>query len=281
MENEITKVEPNQMQLAIPADAPMMTRLAMMIEGGVKIDVEQMSKMQEMAERFEANEARKSFSADFTIAQSNIGAVVKTKYNPQTKSNYAGLDGVIEMVKPVYTAQGFSVIFYEGETAVVDNIRVCADVLHRDGHKETYHYDVPLGGKGIAGKVNMIDIHAKATSVTYGERYLLSMIWNIPTQDKDGNPPQAPPPPQVQPVTSEEKGIIKAIIEKLQPKEGFDFNVGRITALCIEKHRQDLNVESVIRMSEWLMKHTDADLYVEIQTEQTFIENEIPGEFGE
>jgi hypothetical protein len=256
---EITNVEPQAIQLNIPADAPMMTRLAMMLEGGIEIDVEQMSKMQEMAERFEANEARKSFSADFTIAQSNISAVIKTKWNPQTKSNYADLGSVINMVKPVYTAQGFSVIFYEGETTVADNIRICADVLHRDG-------------KGIAGKVNMIDIHAKATSVTYGQRYLMTMIWNIPTQDTDGNAPPAPAlPPKVRPTSTTELEVIDAICEKLPPAgTGYVLNKGRIQAILMEKARDYLVFEKVDFCANQLMEKYADQLHE--------IDNSVPGE---
>jgi len=60
-------------------------------------------------------------------------------------------------------------------------------VLHKAGHKETYHYDIPLDGVGIQGNPNMTKIHAKASSTSYGRRYLMCMIWNIPTQDDDGN----------------------------------------------------------------------------------------------
>ncbi|WP_230682076.1 hypothetical protein, partial [Streptococcus pneumoniae] len=34
---------------------------------------------------------------------------------------------------------------------------------------------------------NMTKILAKASSTAYGRRYLMCMIWNIPTQDNDGN----------------------------------------------------------------------------------------------
>src|SRR3990167_4563778 len=62
------------------------------------------------------------------------------------------------------------------------------DILHKAGHKETYHYDVPLDGVGLKGNANMTKIHGKSSSVSYGRRYLMCMIWNIPTQDdNDGN----------------------------------------------------------------------------------------------
>ena len=276
---EIKKVEPQQIQrVEIPADAPLLTRMAMMMENGVNIDVDQMSKMYELSERVSAGEAKKAFAADFTVAQSNIGAVVKGKWNPQTKSHYADLSSVIEMTKPVYTKENFSVTFYEGVTEVTNHIRVCADVLHADGHSKPYHYDVPLGGKGIAGKVNMTAIHAKATSVTYGQRYLMTMIWNIPTQDVDGNlPTNAPEPPVFKPITADEFEVLDAICEGIRPAEpGFVINKKRIGSLLLERNRAGLVMSNVEKASEWVMKFGDHDLYEPINPDA-----EIPGEFEE
>lgn len=147
----------------------------------------ELEKLLTLKERWDANEARKKFALSFASAQQDIASVVKRKMNPQTHSKYADLGDVIESAKPVYTEEGFSVIFYEGDTPLVEHIRIYADVLHSSGHKETYHYDVPLDGMGIKGNANMTKIHAKASSTSYGRRYLMCMIWNIPTQDDDGN----------------------------------------------------------------------------------------------
>ena len=201
--NEIQKIEqasPNEM-------------IKLAIEGNA--DLEKLEKLLDLQERYERNEARKAFSSDFSAVQANIAAVVKTKINPQTHSKYAGLDSVLESSKPVYTEQGFSIIFYEGKTDVAENVRVCADVLHKAGHKETYHLDVPLGGVGIKGVVNMTKIHAKATSVTYGRRYLLCMIWNIPTQDDDGAGVDEKPPTLPE-LTSQNRKILDTICAKLK-----------------------------------------------------------------
>ena len=172
---QITKTEVNS-----PAE---MIRVA--VQGGA--DLEKLKGLLALQKDWEANEARKIFASAFASAQDKIASVVKTKLNPQTHSKYADLGDIIESAKPVYTKEGFAVIFYEGETTVPENIRICADVLHRAGHKETYHYDVPLDGKGIQGNPNMTKIHGKSSSTSYGRRYLMCMIWNIPTSDDDGN----------------------------------------------------------------------------------------------
>lgn len=157
--------------------------LMMMLGNG--INPEQIDKFLEVQERWERNEAKKQYARDFASAQSEIEAVSKSSSNPQTHSKYAKLDHIISSAKPVYTKHGFAVIFYEQDSPLPDCIRICADVLHKAGHKETYHYDVPLDGKGIKGNSNMTNIHAKASSTSYGRRYLMCMVWNIPTQDDD------------------------------------------------------------------------------------------------
>ena len=157
---------------------------AVLQKGGTIADLKEMLAFQK---DWEANESRKLFNASFTQVQAEIQAVTKTRTNEHTHSKYADLSAVIESAKPVYTKHGFAVIFYETDCPLPEHIRVCADVLHRAGHKETYHYDVPLDGKGIEGKAMMTKIHGKSSSVAYGRRYLMCMIWNIPTQDDDGN----------------------------------------------------------------------------------------------
>jgi len=100
---------------------------------------------------------------------------------------YASLDGIVCQTKDAYTDQGFSITFFEGITDKENHIRICATVSHRLGHEKEYFYDVPMDGKGLAGKANMIPIHAKASSTSYARRYLMCMIWNIPTgDDNDG-----------------------------------------------------------------------------------------------
>jgi hypothetical protein len=237
--------------------------------------------MLDIAERLKAAEAKAAYSADFALAQANISPVAKTKWNPQTKSKYEDLGSVIEMAGPVYTAQGFSVVFYEGKAEKPDDIRVCADVMHRGGHEKTYYYDVPLGGKGIAGKVNMIDIHAKATSVTYGQRYLLRMIWNIPTADTDGNPPPQATKPKVRPVSPTEKEIINDICDNLPDKPGFQKNVTLITEICLVPATRDhLVPEKVVSIAKYLITGPDKDkIYIADGYGDFDSDPDIPGSF--
>ena len=151
-------------------------------------DLDKLKQLLDLQKEWESNEAKKSFNTAMSVVHSNIPAVCKSKKNNQTNSKYAELDEIIIKTKSVYTNEGFSVSFYEGDGAPAEHVRVCIDIQHRQGHSQTRYYDVPLDGFGIKGNANMTKIHAKASSVSYGRRYLLCMIFNIPTNDdNDGN----------------------------------------------------------------------------------------------
>lgn len=162
---------------------------AQLIQEGIAkgIDLVALKEILKLREIDDAFKARKAFAKDFALAQANIEAVIKTRTNNQTHSKYAELGDVIESAKPAYTKEGFSMIFYEGDCPKENHVRIYVDILHCAGHMETKHYDVPMDGKGLRGNDNMTAIHGKASSVSYGRRYLMCMIWNIPTSDNDGN----------------------------------------------------------------------------------------------
>jgi len=159
--------------------------IALAIDKGV--DLERVEKLLALQEVYDKNEGKKKYNIAMAEVHKKMPAVQKTEKNNQTSSMYAGLSDVINVAKPIYSGEGFSVCFYEGDTQRENHIRLCMDFTHSAGHKETYHYDMPLDGKGIKGNVNMTPIHGKSSSVSYGRRYLLCMGFNIATGDDDGN----------------------------------------------------------------------------------------------
>src|SRR3990167_4691026 len=156
-------------------------------------DLDKLEKLLALQERWEANEAKKAYNDSMSRVHANISSVIKTKKNPITNSRYASLDDIIIQTKEVYTNEGFSVSFYEGDGAPEGTVRICADITHRLGHTMTRHYDVPLDGVGLKGNANMTKIHGKSSATSYGRRYLMCMIFNIPTNDdNDGNTRDVP-----------------------------------------------------------------------------------------
>lgn len=227
-------------QIEIKKDSPADLMRSFLEKNGNMAELRELLALQK---EYEANEAMKAFNKAMVDVQGKIQAVVKTKRNDQTKSKYAELDQIISHTKPVYTEGGFSVSFYEGKAEFPDaNVRVCADVVHSLGHKQHYYFDVPLDGVGIKGNANMTKIHAKASSVSYGRRYLMCMIFNIPTSDdNDGNNAV------LETITEEQAIKIEEYLESLKAKIdrrkflGF-FQIESVEAMPKNRYQEAINL---------------------------------------
>jgi len=151
------------------------------------VDVQKLEKIVEVQMQVIKEQSRQAFNIDMVAVQKEIPTVLRDKENAQTSSQYASYEKIIDETKKIYTKKGFSVAFFEEDCEKPDHIRVAANLMHSAGHTEQYHVDIPLDKSGIKGTVNKTATHAKGSSMTYGRRYLLSMIFNIPTSDDDGN----------------------------------------------------------------------------------------------
>lgn len=162
-----------------------------------RVDVDQLEKLMGLQERSQANEARKSFMRSMAACQSEMPKVIKNCKNKQIDSTYANLESVNSSLMPVATKNGLSLSFSQGGE-MVDGVaipikpgdfRTVLLLRHRDGYSETHFYDLPVDDAGIAGKVNKTPIHARASSTSYAERYLMCQVFSITIAgtDVDGN----------------------------------------------------------------------------------------------
>jgi hypothetical protein len=149
------------------------------------VDVAKIKQIMEMQEHVLDRDAEQSFNAAMTRAQNKIELVVAKSENTQTDSKYANLKTVLLSAKPIYTAEGFSLMFYEGETPNEKQKRVCVDIMHEQGHTKQRYGDFTIQTTGIAGKAMMTQIHGEGSAFSYGRRYLTCLIFNIPTGDDD------------------------------------------------------------------------------------------------
>jgi hypothetical protein len=152
------------------------------------VDIDKMERLLQMKERMDARHAEQGFNAALNAAQSELGRIAADSTNPQTRSQYASYPALDKVVRPIYTRHGFSLSFNTGEGAPADHVRVLCHVSHRDGHTRPYHADIPCDGKGAKGGDVMTKTHAMGSAFSYGQRYLLKLIFNIAIgQDDDGN----------------------------------------------------------------------------------------------
>jgi ERF superfamily len=144
-------------------------------------------------------EQAEAFEGAMSAVQGEMRAVATDSNNPQTRSKYASYYALDRALRPIYTRHGFSLSFDTADGAPDNFLRIVCYVGHRCGHSRTYHIDMPADGRGAKGGEVMTKTHATGSAVTYGQRYLLRMIFNIATGgDDDGNaaarrPPSGPP----------------------------------------------------------------------------------------
>jgi ERF superfamily len=151
------------------------------------VDVEKVERYAALYERAIAREDEIAFNHAMMQAQGEMRHVSADANNSQTKSKYATYAALDAKVRPIYSKHGFSCSFDTADGAPEGCIRIVCFVA-LGGHSRTYHIDMPADGKGAKGGDVMTKTHATGAGVTYGRRYLLSMIFNLVIgEDNDGN----------------------------------------------------------------------------------------------
>lgn len=154
------------------------------------VDIEKFERLMAMKERVEADAARRAFNEALAAAQAEIPHVYRDRENNHTRSRYATLEGILEKITPIITKHGFSISYGMADSPLLNHYRVTCTVS-RGGHSQDYHADLPADAAGSQGKSNKTAIQAFGSTVTYGRRYLVMMIFNVALKndpdDDDGN----------------------------------------------------------------------------------------------
>ena len=180
-------------------------------------DFASVREMLDYARGIEREQAEAAFNVAMTECQAEMRPVAANSYNTQTKSKYATYDALDQALREIYTKHGFSPSFDEGEAPASkpDHVRVLCYLAHKSGHSRTYKIDMPADGKGAKGGDVMTKTHATGSAFSYGQRYLLGMMFNIAItgkRDDDGNAAgKAKPSPLV---TPEQVKTLRELIEK-------------------------------------------------------------------
>ena len=174
------------------------------------VDMDKMERLYTIYKDVRANEAKQAYNAAMVEVQKEIPAIEKRHFNKQTNSLYAKQEDILREIKPIWTKHGFSLSFYPGDNAPDGYVIVSCDVSHIGGDVRKFSYPCPIVNAGIKGTVNMTDTHARASAITYGERYLTGMIFSLETfvKDDDGNAAGA----KVEKITEDQANTIHAKI---------------------------------------------------------------------
>ncbi len=153
------------------------------------VDIDKMERLIAMQERVQSNRAQLEFDNAMAEAQEAMRAIKPDGDNNQTKSKYATYAALDQATRPIYSKHGFALSFNTGDATNPAEVRMLCTVSHRGGHRQEYKIDMPADGKGPQGAAVMTRTHATGAAASYGQRYLLKMIFNLAVGDidDDGN----------------------------------------------------------------------------------------------
>lgn len=167
----------NQVANITPESATEMNALALVnaaVTNGAGAD--QVDKLIELVKFNDKREALKSFNQAFTKAQAEFPSVYKSK--KAHNSDYAPYSDVVNAVRPVLMANGFSFRHRVDDSS--DQITVTCILAHKDGHNEEASLSAPPDTSGSKSPVQSV-----ASTVTYLKRYTLEAVTGVVTTDDD------------------------------------------------------------------------------------------------
>ena len=188
--NDIQKVSKAEVKpINHPAVVDQAAAVLSVLENGLNkgLDADSLEKILTMQERVLDRQAEQAFNRSLVLVQQEMPIIGKSRDNAQTRSQYADMEDILKVAPKVYTSHGFSLSYGTADSKLTDHVRVIANLMHVDGHSKQYAVDIPLDMTGIQGATNKTKTHGTGSAITYGQRYLIKLIFNLNTGDDDDN----------------------------------------------------------------------------------------------
>lgn len=164
----------------VAAQASPLTMLAAAVERGM--DVKVIEGLMDLQQRWERQEAERAYNAAFAAFKAEAVVIFKNKAvtaGPLSGKSYAELHSVVNAVTPALSKHGLSTSWKITKDDK-DWLEVTCTLKHAAGHSES----VSMGGPPDAGGAKSA-IQARASTVTYLERYTLKAICGVSEQGDD------------------------------------------------------------------------------------------------
>jgi len=183
--NAVPKNEQITQHDAIAADASALMKIIDRVAMDPNFDVAKLEQLLAVKERWEAHEAKKAYNEAFSAFKAEAIEVIKNRQvtdGPLKGKKYAELFSVVDAVTPMLSKHGLSHSWQVKSEK--DLIAVTCTLKHVLGHSESVMIDGP---PDVGGAKNAIQ--ARASTITYLERYTLKAVCGIAEQgdDTDGN----------------------------------------------------------------------------------------------
>lgn len=155
--------------------------LELAVRQGANVDT--LTKLLELQERFEANEARKAFDVAFAAFQAEAPELKKTRdvsfdKGKTTAYKYAPLDEITEKVRPILAKHGLSYKWQQAQGA--GTIAVTCVLKHTQGHYDTNTLEGPPDSSGSKNATQAV-----CSGTSYLRRYTLLGVLGMATSDED------------------------------------------------------------------------------------------------
>lgn len=169
------------------------------------LDVDKLERLLDMQERWEATQSRKAFFEALAKFQYSCPDILKL--DSAHTSKYAKLPRIVKVIAPTLRECGLTYRFETQDDA--DKIIVTCIVTHCDGHSERSSMSASADN---SGKKN--PIQARASAVTYLQRYTLGGALGIVTMDED-NDGYGEAPAEVKVISKTQVKTIEGLLNKL------------------------------------------------------------------
>lgn len=172
----------------IPAQGNALTPMDIMREAVARGDMDAVSKLMDFQERWEKNQARKSFDTAIAAAKAEIPVIAKNRQvgfdskkvgAARTQYRHEDFAQVARTVDPVLAKHGLSYRFRTSSN-VNEPVVVTCVLSHREGHSEE---TTLTAGRDDTGNKN--SIQAVGSTITYLQRYTLKAALGLASSSDD------------------------------------------------------------------------------------------------
>lgn len=186
---------PVRQQAMTPVDM-----LSMAVERGANIEV--MTKLMDLRDRWEAGQARKAFDEAVASAKAQIPTIAKNREGHNNK-RYADFAAIASVVDPIIGQYGLS---YRFRTTQTDRINVTCILSHKAGHAEETTLSGPADTSGSKNAIQAI-----GSTLTYLQRYTLVQALGLAASEDDDGGKSADA--DVETISEEQVIILRELIE--------------------------------------------------------------------
>lgn len=183
-------------------DANPMSMLAVAVRQGW--EPERLKQLMDLNDRFMAEQARQAFNEAFAAFKSEAVKVIKNRpvtAGPLAGKRYAELFSVVNAVTPALSKHGLS-CSWKITKDEKDWIEVTCTIKHAKGHSESVSMGGPPDDGGAKSK-----IQARASTVSYLERYTLKAVCGVAEEGDDTNGGGGTQEPQEEPDAEGKKAL--------------------------------------------------------------------------